>query len=173
MMAIILFATMMSTKYPNNSTSSLRAGSGQDLPKAYNPKETEDRIYKLWEESGYFNPDNLPKRHKKPFSIVLPPPNVTAALHMGSALMLAIEDVMIRFERMRGKKALWLPGTDHASIATEEKFLKDKKVSKSEYKDRRNEFIKLVNDFALQNQETIINQMRRMGSSLDWSRLAY
>ncbi|OGN01490.1 MAG: valine--tRNA ligase [Candidatus Yanofskybacteria bacterium RIFCSPHIGHO2_02_FULL_41_29] len=173
MMAIILFATMMSTKYPNNSTSSLRAGSGQDLPKAYNPKETEDRIYKLWEESGYFNPDNLPKRHKKPFSIVLPPPNVTAALHMGSALMLAIEDVMIRFERMRGKKALWLPGTDHASIATEEKFLKDTKISKRDYVAKRQEFIDLITEFALKNQTIILGQMRAMGSSLDWSRLKF
>jgi len=172
-MAIILFATMMSTKYPNNSTSSLRAGSGQDLPKAYNPKETEDRIYKLWEESGYFNPDNLPKRHKKPFSIVLPPPNVTAALHMGSALMLAIEDVMIRFERMRGKKALWLPGTDHASIATEEKFLKDTKISKRDYVAKRQEFIDLITEFALKNQTIILGQMRAMGSSLDWSRLKF
>src|SRR3989338_2140467 len=173
MMAIILFATMMSTKYPNNSTSSLRAGSGQDLPKAYNPKETEDRIYKLWEESGYFNPDNLPKRHKNPFSIVLPPPNVTAALHMGSALMLAIEDVMIRFERMRGKKALWLPGTDHASIATEEKFLKDTKISKRDYVAKRQEFIDLITEFALKNQTIILGQMRAMGSSLDWSRLKF
>jgi len=164
---------MMSTKYPNNSTSSLRAGSGQDLPKAYNPKETEDRIYKLWEESGYFNPDNLPKRHKKPFSIVLPPPNVTAALHMGSALMLAIEDVMIRFERMRGKKALWLPGTDHASIATEEKFLKDTKISKRDYVAKRQEFIDLITEFALKNQTIILGQMRAMGSSLDWSRLKF
>src|SRR3989344_2323287 len=120
-----------------------------EIPKTYNPKETEERIYKLWEESGFFNPDNLPERHKIPFSIVLPPPNVTAALHMGSALMLAIQDTMIRFERMRGKKTLWLPGTDHASIATEEKFLKDTKISKSDYDGKRQEFIDLVTKFAL------------------------
>ena len=144
-----------------------------EIPKTYNPKETEERIYKLWEESGFFNPDNLPERHKIPFSIVLPPPNVTAALHMGSALMLAIQDTMIRFERMRGKKTLWLPGTDHASIATETKFLKDKKINRNDYAEKRNEFISLVNEFALENQSTIIQQMRKMGASLDWSRLTY
>lgn len=144
-----------------------------EIPKTYNPKETEDRIYKLWEESGYFNPDKLPERHKKSFSIVLPPPNVTAALHMGSALMLAIQDIMIRFERMRGKKTLWLPGTDSASIATETKFLKDKKINRNDYSEKRDEFINLVNEFALQNQGIIIKQIRAMGTSLDWSRLRY
>ena len=144
-----------------------------ELSKTYNPKETEERIYKLWEGSGYFNPDNLPKRHEKPFSIVLPPPNVTAALHMGSALMLVIQDIMIRFERMRGKKTLWLPGTDHASIATEEKFLKDTKISKRDYANKRQEFIDLVTKFALKNQKTILEQMKAMGSSLDWSRLKF
>jgi valyl-tRNA synthetase len=145
----------------------------EELSKAYDSKNVEDRIYKLWEESGFFNPDNLPERHKTPFSIVLPPPNVTAALHMGSALMLAIQDIIIRFQRMRGKKTLWLPGTDHASIATEEKFLKDKKISKRDYAGKREEFVYLVNKFALENQEIIIKQMRTMGSSLDWSRLRY
>src|SRR3989338_2708007 len=144
-----------------------------ELSKTYNPKETEERIYKLWEGSGYFNPDNLPKRHEKPFSIVLPPPNVTAALHMGSAHMLVIQDIMIRFERMRGKKTLWLPGTDHASIATEEKFLKDTKISKRDYANKRQEFIDLVTKFALKNQKTILEQMKAMGSSLDWSRLKF
>lgn len=143
------------------------------LPKAYNASEVEGLIYKRWEDSGFFNPDNLPERHKTPFTIILPPPNVTAALHMGSALMLVIQDIMIRFERMRGKKALWLPGTDHASIATEEKFLKDSKVTKRDYTEKREEFINLVNEFALKNQSTIIKQMRAMGSSLDWSRLRY
>ena len=144
-----------------------------ELQKAYNPAETEERIYKLWEESGFFNPDNLPARHQEPFSIVLPPPNVTGILHMGSALMLAIEDIMIRFERMRGRKTLWLPGTDHASIATETKFIKEKKISRNDYVDKRQEFIELVNDYALEHQSIIIAQMRAMGASLDWSRLKY
>ena len=77
-----------------------------ELSGQYEPKIVEDTIYKLWEDSGFFNPDNLPKRHKKPFSIVLPPPNVTGVLHMGSALMVTIEDIMIRFQRMRGRKTL-------------------------------------------------------------------
>jgi len=144
-----------------------------ELSKAYDPKQVEDKIYRLWEKSGFFNPDKLPKRHKKPFSIVLPLPNVTGTLHMGSALMLAIQDIIIRFERMRGKKTLWLPGTDHASIATETRFLQERKISRNDYANKRGEFIELVNKFAMENQGMIIQQMRAMGSSLDWSRLAY
>jgi len=147
----------------------------QDLPKAYNPTEVEDKIYKLWEESGYFNPDNLPERHQEPFSIVLPPPNVTGTLHLGSALMLAIEDIMVRFQRMRGKKTLWIPGTDHAAIATETKV--DKLIQKEEGKSRRDlgreEFIKRVKKFAQDHHDTIVSQTKMMGSSLDWSREAY
>src|SRR3990167_4713770 len=145
----------------------------EKLLKPYDPKATEERIYKLWEDSGYFNPDNLPERHKEPFSMVLPPPNVTGVLHLGSALMLAIEDIIIRFERMRGRKTLWIPGTDHASIATETKFLKEKKISRNDYAYKREEFIGLVNEYAMQNQNTILEQMRSMGASIDWSRLAY
>ena len=89
--------------------------------KPYNPQETEPKIYKMWEESGYFNPDNLPPRHKEKYSIMLPPANVTGVLHLGHALTLTTEDIMIRFQRMRGKKTLWLPGTDHAAIATQSK----------------------------------------------------
>ena len=104
--------------------------------KPYDPAATEDRIYKLWEESGFFNPDKLPERNQKgePFSIVLPPPNVTGTLHMGSALMLAIEDIMVRHARMRGKKTLWIPGTDHAAIATQ--VVVEKKILKEEGKSR-------------------------------------
>ena len=93
--------------------------------KPYNPQETEPRIYKRWEESGFFNPDNLPKRHQDPYCIIMPPPNVTGVLHMGHALMLTTEDIMIRYERMRGKKVLYLPGTDHAAIATQSKVEKE------------------------------------------------
>ena len=145
----------------------------EKLLKPYNPKETEARIYKQWEESGYFNPDKLPERHKEAFSMVLPPPNVTGILHMGSALMLAVQDIIIRFERMRGKKTLWIPGTDHASIATETRFIKEKKISKRDFAEKRDEFVELVNDYALSNQKVIIEQMRTMGASLDWSRVAY
>ncbi len=93
--------------------------------KPYDPTETEARINKKWEDSGYCNPDNLPERHVEPFSIVLPPPNVTGQLHTGHAIMLAIQDIMVRYARMQGKKALWLPGTDHAAIATQAKVEKD------------------------------------------------
>src|SRR3989344_1961778 len=139
----------------------------------YDSKNVEDKIYKLWEDSGFFNPDNLPPRHKKPFSIVLPPPNVTGTLHMGSALMVAIEDIMVRFERMRGKKALWIPGMDHAAIATETRFLKEKKLSRNDFNGKREEFIKMVDGFAMANKNVMIGQMRAMGASLDWWRLAY
>src|SRR3989338_9835561 len=92
--------------------------------KPYEPKEHEENIYRMWEESGFFNPDNL-KDTKGTFSMVLPPPNVTGVLHIGHALTITIEDILARHQRMCGKKTLWLPGTGHASIATETKFLKE------------------------------------------------
>lgn len=143
--------------------------------KPYNPQETEPRIYKMWEESGYFNPDNLPPRHKEKYSIVMPPANVTGVLHMGHALTLTIEDIMIRFNRMKGKKALWLPGTDHAGIATQSKV--EKEIKKNEGKSRfdlgRTEFVKRIEEFAKQSHDTIISQTRVMGASCDWSREAF
>ena len=145
--------------------------------KPYNPLDTEDRIYELWEKSGLFNPDNLPERNKKgeAFSIVLPPPNVTGVLHMGSALMLAIEDIMVRHARMNGKRTVWIPGTDHAAIATQSKVEKD--IQKSEGKSRhdlgREELLKRVNAFAQESHDTIVKQMRKMGCSIDWSREAF
>lgn len=142
--------------------------------KPYNHQGTEEKIYKIWEDSGYFNPDNLPERHQEPYSMVLPPPNVTGKLHLGHADMLAIEDTAIRFQRMLGKKTLWLPGTDHAAIATQtkvEKILAKEKLKKQDL--GREKFLERVNEFALDSQRTIISQTKRMGSSLDWSRLAF
>ncbi len=145
--------------------------------KPYNPAETESRIYEMWEKSGYFNPDKLPERQQKgePFSIVLPPPNVTGTLHMGHAAMLAIEDIMIRYKRMQGFKTLWLPGTDHAAIATQSKV--EKEIEKKEGKRRhdlgREEFLKRVDAFAQESHDTIVNQVRKMGASIDWSREAF
>jgi len=143
--------------------------------KPYDPASTESRIYREWLDSGYFNPDKLPPRHKEVFSIVLPPPNVTGTLHMGHALMLTIEDVMVRYARMQGKKTLWLPGTDHAAIATQSKV--EGIIYKEEGKKRhdlgREEFLKRVNAFAQESHDTIISQTKRMGASLDWSREAY
>lgn len=143
--------------------------------KPYEPKETEEKIYKLWEESGFFNPDNLPGDRTEPYTVMLPPPNVTGILHMGSALMLVIEDIMVRFARMSGKKALWLPGTDSAAIATQAKV--EKEIQKKEGKNRhdlgREELLKRIDAFVEDNKGTILKQFRAMGASLDWSRYAY
>jgi len=150
-------------------------GNVKEIPKAYNSKEVEKRVYDFWEKTGFFNPDKLPRRHKKPFSMVLPPPNVTGTLHIGHALTVTLEDIIMRYQRMLGKKTLWIPGTDHASIATETKFLKETNIRKSDYNtsEKRNRFIKLVNQFALKNQKVILKQLKSMGASLDWSRLRY
>ena len=143
--------------------------------KPYDPQSVEANIYTKWEDSGYFNPDHLPGKRSESFSIVLPPPNVTGTLHLGHAAMLAVEDIIVRFERMRGKKTLWLPGTDHAAIATQSKV--EKEIQKAEGKNRhdlgREVFLKRVEDFAQESHDTIVNQVRRMGASVDWSREAY
>lgn len=143
--------------------------------KPYSPQETESRIYKMWEESGLFNPDNLPERHKEKYSIMMPPPNVTGVLHMGHALMVTIEDIMIRYKRMRGFKTLWLPGTDHAAIATQSRVEKDIKKSedKSRYDLGREELLKRIDVFAKQSHDTITSQLRTFGASCDWSREAF
>jgi valyl-tRNA synthetase len=143
--------------------------------KPYNPQETEPRIYKMWEESGFFNPDNLPARHQEPFTIMMPPPNVTGILHMGHALMLTTEDIMIRYQRMQGKKALWIPGTDHAAIATQSKVEKEiyKKEGKNRFELGREELLKRVDQFAKDSHDTIISQVKTLGSSCDWSREAF
>ncbi|OHA97895.1 MAG: valine--tRNA ligase [Candidatus Zambryskibacteria bacterium RIFCSPHIGHO2_12_FULL_38_34] len=152
----------------------------EELKKPYDPKEVEVSTYKKWEESGFFNPDvciekGVTTKDADYFSIVLPPPNVTGTLHMGSAFMLAIEDMMVRYNRMLGKKTLWIPGTDHAAIATQAKV--EKIIQKEEGKNKndlgREEFLKRVEKFAADNHDTIINQMKKMGCSLDWSREAF
>ena len=145
------------------------------LLKPYDPKNTEKRIYKLWEESGFFNPDNLPGDRKEVFTIMMPPPNVTGVLHMGHALMITLEDIMIRYKRMQGYKTLWLPGTDHAAIATQSKVEKEiqKKEEKSRHDLGREEMLKRINAFAKQSHDTIISQIKVMGASCDWSREAF
>jgi len=145
--------------------------------KPYDPAATEDRIYALWEESGFFDPDKLPDRNQKgaTFSIVLPPPNVTGVLHMGSALMLAVEDIMVRYARMKGRKTIWIPGTDHAAIATQAKVEKEiqKKEGKSRHDLGRDELLRRIEIYAKESHDTIVLQMRKMGASVDWSREAY
>ncbi len=144
--------------------------------KPYNAAETEDRIYEKWVKSGYFNPDNLPKgSHKEIFSIVLPPPNVTGTLHLGHAFEDTIQDIVVRYKRMRGFKTLWIPGTDHAAIATQSKV--EKEIQKKDGKNRhdlgREEFLNQVNAFAKESHDTIVGQIKKMGCSIDWSREAF
>ena len=146
-----------------------------DIPKTYNPKEVEDRIYKLWEESGYFNPDNLPGDRKKIFSVALPPPNATGTLHLGHALEYSLQDAVVRYHRMKGEKVLWLPGTDHAAIATNTKVEKIliKEESKNRHDIGREAFVKKVEDFVANSRSTMQKQIRKIGASLDWSREAF
>ncbi|KKT15081.1 MAG: valyl-tRNA synthetase [Parcubacteria group bacterium GW2011_GWF2_44_8b] len=141
----------------------------------YNPGETEDRIYKLWEKSGFFNPDNLPERHQKPFSIILPPPNATGTLHVGGSLMTVIQDIIIRYKRMAGFKTLWLPGTDHAAIASNSKVEKIlyKEEGKSRHNIGREAFVAKVEKFVNENRGALKHQISKMGASLDWSREAF
>ena len=143
--------------------------------KPYNPGATEDKIYRLWETSGFFNPDNLPKRHREPFSIILPPPNVTGILHVGGALMVVIEDIIVRYKRMRGFKTLWLPGTDHAAIATNTRVEKIiyKEEKKTRYDIGREAFIAKVEKFVAENRGALKHQIKQMGASLDWDREAF
>jgi valyl-tRNA synthetase len=146
------------------------------LLKPYDSNNTESRIYKLWEESGFFNPDvcvekGITSPDAPKFSMVLPPPNVTGRLHLGHALEHSLQDAVIRFERMRGKKTLWVPGTDHAAIATQSRFEKEKKLSRHDF--ARDEYFKMVNNFGIENQKEMESQMRLLGSSLDWSREAF
>ena len=143
----------------------------KELSKVYDPKQVEDDIYKAWEESGYFNPDNLPKSHKEPFTIVLPPPNVTGKLHIGHAVMLAIQDILIRYKRKQGFKTLWLPGMDHAAIATQNAVEKElKKDGKTRHDLGKEKFLKEIEKFVVDSKSTITKQLKSMGSSLDWSR---
>jgi len=148
--------------------------------KPYNSLEQEPLTLDLWEKSGYANPDvciekGVTKPDAEPYSIVLPPPNVTGTLHMGHAAMLAIEDILIRYNRMRGYKTLWLPGTDSAAIATQAKVETDiyKKEKKTRHDLGREELLQRIDAFTDESKATIINQVKKMGSSLDWSRCAY
>jgi valyl-tRNA synthetase len=143
-----------------------------ELPKAYQPQAYETDLYRKWEESGLFNPDKLPNAAKrKPFTIAMPLPNITGELHLGHALMLTLQDLMIRFERMRGRAALWIPGTDHAGIATQivvEKSLQKEGINPRDLS--REEFLKHAWAWKKQYGEKILVQVRAMGASCDWSR---
>lgn len=146
-----------------------------ELPKNYDFTTAEGPLYRRWMESGYFNPDNLPKQDGAPFTIMMPPPNVTGILHAGHAMFLTIQDIFTRYERMRGRRALWLPGTDHAAIATQARVERD--IYKSESKTRhdlgREELLRRINIFVGEHRTIILDQMKRMGASCDWSREAF
>jgi len=144
------------------------------LPKAYEPKEVEEKIYNLWLKSGFFNPDKLPRRHKKPYTIVIPPPNITGSLHMGHALNTLIQDILIRWKRMAGFKTLWLPGTDHAGIATQNVVEKElKKEGLTRFALGREKFLERVWQWKEKYGNIILEQFKKLGSSLDWSRTRF
>jgi valyl-tRNA synthetase len=141
------------------------------IEKVYDPKKVEDKIYQFWLKTGLFNPDRLPGRRKKKFSIVLPPPNVTGNLHMGHALCFTIQDILIRWKRLQGFKTLWLPGTDHAGIATQVQVEKQlKKEGKTRFDLGKEKFLERVWDWVKKYGGIILDQMKKMGYSLDWSR---
>src|SRR5512140_2956117 len=147
------------------------------LPKAYDFKSTEPRIYEMWEKGGSFKPSNDPNRPdfeptKKPFVISIPPPNVTGELHLGHVLFVAMEDLMIRYYRMKGIPTLWVPGTDHAGIATqlqvEKDLLRTEEVTREEL--GREEFVKRVWQWKEKYHSIITGQIRKIGASVDWER---
>ncbi len=141
----------------------------ENLPKTYNPKDFEDRLYKYWEDNGYFSPKI--DKTKKPFTIMMPPPNVTGSLHMGHALNNTIQDILIRWKRMDGYEALWQPGTDHASISTEARVVaKLRSEGKSKEELGREKFLEEAWDWTHLYGGRIKNQLKKLGVSCDWSR---
>ncbi len=138
-----------------------------ELPTAYNPNEVEDKIYRLWEKSGFFSPT----KKGKPFTIIMPPTNANGSLHAGHGLVLTIEDIMTRYKRMRGFKTLWLPGLDHAGFETQVVYEKKlEKEGRSRFQMRPEKLYKEIWDFTQNNKKNIESQTRKMGASCDWSR---
>jgi valyl-tRNA synthetase len=140
-----------------------------EIPKAYEPREVEQKWYRFWMEQGYFTPKI--DRRKKPFVIIMPPPNVTGELHLGHALTAALEDIMIRWHRMKGEPALWLPGVDHAGIATQ--VVVEQKLAAQgldRHKLGREKFIERVWEWVNNSRQSITDQHRRLGASCDWTR---
>lgn len=141
-----------------------------NMAKTYNPKEFESRLYKTWIDKGYFK--SSPSPNKKPFTIVMPPPNITGQLHMGHALDNTLQDILIRWKRMDGFESLWIPGTDHASIATEVKVVERirEEEGKSKYELGREEFLNRAWDWRNEFGRKIVNQLEQLGNSCDWDR---
>ena len=145
----------------------------KELPKVYDPKEVESRIYEQWETNGCFRGHRDPD--KKPFTIVMPPPNVTGQLHMGHAMDATLQDILIRFKRMQGYAALWVPGTDHAGIATQIKVEEDLRVNegKTRYDLGREKFLERVWAWKNKYGDRIVEQQKRLGASCDWERARF
>jgi len=148
----------------------------EKLLKPYNPKETEDRIYKMWEESGFFNPDiciekGVTNKDAETFSMVMPPTNANGSLHAGHGLVMTIEDIITRYKRMRGYRTLWLPGLDHAGFETQVVYEKKlEKEGRTRFGMDPKELYNEILDFTLMNSSNIKEQVRKMGASCDWSR---
>ncbi len=142
----------------------------KELPKTYDPSASEEKLYKFWNDSGFFNAEV--DENKKPFTIVIPPPNVTGQLHMGHAFDETLQDILIRFKRMQGYSALWMPGTDHAGIATQIKVEENlrKEEGLTRYDLGREKFLERVWDWKHQYGSRIIEQLKKLGSSCDWRR---
>ncbi len=144
-----------------------------ELPKQYDPKDAQQRWLTFWNEHGYFH--SRPDPNREPFTIVIPPPNVTGALHMGHALNNTLQDVLIRWRRMQGRNALWVPGTDHAGIATQA--VVERRIKESEGKTRhdvgREELVRRIWRWKDQYEARILGQLRELGCSCDWSRTRF
>ena len=143
-----------------------------EIPTRYNPRETEDKWYSFWEEQGYFHAGADPA--KEPYCIVIPPPNVTGILHMGHALNNTVQDILVRYQRMKGKQALWMPGTDHAGIATQnvvEKSIAQEGLGRQDL--GRDKFIERVWQWRQEYGATIIRQLKKLGASCDWQRTRF
>ena len=159
------------SKQPDGEAKAQEQRDGVDLPKAYDPRETEPRWYRFWEESGVFTASADPSDKRTPYTIAIPPPNVTGSLHMGHACRTTFEDVLIRYHRMLGRNALWIPGTDHAGIATQvvvERQLA--REGKSRHDLGRDAFIERVWTWKRESGGRILKQLRVLGASCDWSR---
>jgi len=143
----------------------------KELSSAYNSTETEPKIYQAWLDSGYFNPDNLPDQKAPTYTIIMPPPNANAPLHVGHALGFTIQDILIRFHRMRGFRTLWQPGMDHAGFETQVVFEKKlEKEDRSRFQMQRDDFYKEIWDFVQANKHISEEGIKRLGASCDWSR---
>src|SRR5438067_4123050 len=142
------------------------------IEKTYNASELEGRIYASWEAAGAFRAGRPERRNAAPYSIVIPPPNVTGSLHMGHALNNTLQDVLVRFERTHGRDVLWQPGTDHAGIATQ--MVVERQLMEHQQPGRRalgrEKFLEKVWTWKAESGGTIINQLKRLGASCDWSR---